>query len=229
MHRAVLILIGLGLFGMGLFLGMISSFTRTLPADLSRMSAPAPSTAVVPGKVAQHKPQTGEEKKPTPASVEAEAINSELTEALISLANAMAKQSSANQPPAPTQPEQQPQQPVPAMPDVALLQELVAAAVTERLAAGEAAPPNPAAGRWVFDPRVGWLWLPENSAQVLIVPSIEVYPGSIITTRTGDQRSKEHPKSFPDKKQPAKPQSSVIAHDNPGSTRLPASYPVTKP
>lgn len=228
MSRVTTIICGLLLFGLGLFLGMVGSFVHTLSPETPQALKSAPRAAL-----AANQPQRVPQTKPSAVAQPPPAVESALSEALAMVAVALASQPAASTPPvvvAPTgiatnAPEQNP-----------LELFLPAAGETARTEPPAVAPPPPSlspppsnspAGHWVFDDRVGWLWLPENTSSVVIVPMIEVFPSGLITIHAGSRsgtaitsrRGASSPQPFESRK------GSVIQRDVPGSTRKPATSP----
>jgi len=232
MSRVTVIICGLLLFGLGLFLGMVGSFVRTLTPDTPR--APKIEARAVP---AASPSQRGARTKP-PAAKPPPAVESALSQALAMVAVALATQPATSAPPVVVEP------PAAAPVDVATnapeqhpldLLMLDPANETARTEPPAAAPPplpvpsspDPLAGHWVFDQRLGWLLLPENTSSVVVVPVIEVFPGGLITihagTRSGTTRTSRRTSASPQPFESRK--GSVIQHDAPGSTRKPAVSP----
>ena len=206
---------------------MVGSFVRTLNPEMPRarkVAAHAKPVVNQPQRVAQTKPTVTQ----APPAVE-----SALSQALAMVAVALAAQPATSASPAAIvpadiaakAPEQNPLE----------LFLPAAAGETARTEPPATVPPpspppspsspNPLAGRWGFDQRLGWLWLPENSSSVVIVPVIEVFPGGLITihprSRTAASRTARQSDASPLPFQPRK--GSVIQHDAPGSTRKPAT------
>lgn len=225
MSRITAIICGVLLFGLGLFFGMVGSFIRTLSPETpqaQRIEVQTKPVVSPPPRVATPKPSTG-----TPPAVE-----SALSQALAMVAVAMASQ---------------PESPAAVVPsDVATnapdqhpLELLMPAAAGETASAeppANAPPivapppptsqPDPLAGHWVFDQRLGWLWLRDNTPSVVIVPVIEVFPGGMITIHSGSggaaSKASRRGAATPPTQQR---RTSVIQHDVPGSTRRPATSP----
>ncbi len=225
MSRVTTIICGLLLFGLGLFLGMVGSFVHTLSPETPQASRSASRAVLV-----ANQPQRVGQLKSSKVAQPPLAVESALSEALTMVAVALAAQPATSAPPvavvsadtAPNAPEQHP------------LELLMPTAASETAQVGPPAaaplppppsPPNPVTGHWVFDERLGWLLLSENTPSVVIVPVIEVFPGGLITihagSRSGTARTSRKGAS------PSQPfeqrKGSVIQHDVPGSTRKPAT------
>ncbi|MCX6897518.1 MAG: hypothetical protein NT105_02355 [Verrucomicrobia bacterium] len=235
MSRVTAIICGLLLFGLGLFLGMVGSFVGTLPSERPR--APKSETRVVPAaSQAKHVART----KPAALKQPPAAVETALSQALAMVAVALAEQPATDAPPAVAPPAAAPvdvatNAPEPHPLDLLMSDTANETARTEPPAAAlpplpeppSPSPPDPLAGHWVFDQRLGWLWLPENTTSVVVVPMIEVFPGGLITIhaglRSGTARTSRKGAS------PSQPfeqrKGSVIQHDVPGSTRKPATSP----
>ena len=240
MSRVTAIICGVLLFGLGLFFGMIGSFLRTLPAEPlrtpkveARATTPTPPPAKRAGQT-----------QPAPVKHPPPAVESALSQALAMVAVALAEQPATPVPPAPAvTPPVAPADTVTNASEQQALNLLVPG-VTQETAPPEppvvvppapeppplpepaaVAPPNPLAGHWVFDRQLGWLWLPENTTSVVIVPVIEVFPGGLITIHAGPKTGA----SRTPRRNAAPPSSlsrdSVIRHDAPGVMRKPATSP----
>ncbi|MFA6561803.1 MAG: hypothetical protein WCV00_07820 [Verrucomicrobiia bacterium] len=224
MSRVTTIICGLLLFGLGLFLGMVGSFVGTLSPEPLQ----APRTALAASQPARAaRPRQSTVTQP-PSDVE-----SALSQALAMVAVALASQPATSAPLAAVAPADTPTN----APEQHPLEMLMPAVANEtvQVEPPTAAPPpssplppsspNPLAGHWVFDERLGWLWLPENTSSVVVVPVIEVFPGGLITIHAGSRsgtaktsrKSASSPQPFESRK------GSVIQHDVPGSTRKPAT------
>ncbi|MBI5820527.1 MAG: hypothetical protein HZA88_16290 [Verrucomicrobia bacterium] len=226
MSRVTAIICGLLLFGLGLFFGMVGSFIRTLSPETpqaQKIEARAKPVVNLAQRVAAPKPSKATQPPP--------AVESALSQALAMVAVALDSQSAPSAAVAPgdvatNAPEQHP------------LELLMPAAAGETARAEPpadappvATPPPPSqsdqlAGHWVFDQRLGWLWLSENTPSVVIVPVIEVFPGGLITIHAGSgtaasRTSRKSTVSSPSQQRRV----SVIQHETPGSTRRPATSP----
>jgi hypothetical protein len=222
MNRGTAIICGVLMFGLGLFLGMVGSFVRTLPSENPpppRSQARAVPAMSAPKRAAQAKPSAA---KPTPPDVE-----SALSQALAMVAVALSEQPAAPEPP-PTAPAETVTNAPEQHPLDLLMQDTAAVVAQTEPPVAEPPPtppsPEPMAGHWVFDRQLGWLWLQENTSSVVIVPVIEVFPGGLITIHSGSRSAavRTTRKNAP----PQSPQlrkGSVIQHDEPGSTRKPAT------
>ena len=219
MNRVTAIICGALLFGLGLFLGMVGSFVRTLAPE-------APPPPKIQPRVAIVNPKPGAAQQ-SPATME-----SALSEALAMIAVALSPPPDSSPPPASAASADIATN----VPELPSLDEFLADAAddTEPMDPLEAAPPppppNPLAGHWVFDPRLGWLWLPENTTAVVIVPMIEMFPGGLVMI-------KPVPKSIRTRKPPAiasrpplpqLPKNGVIPNTTPGAKESPASPPSQK-
>jgi hypothetical protein len=206
MNRVTAIICGALLFGLGLFLGMVGSFVRTLsPETPATTQASARDTANPPPGAAQSK--RGPARRPV--------SNAELalSEALAMVAVALASPPVASPPPARYSPPATSAPPARVeivnistnTPEPPSLDTLMAdtadgaPSANPQAAALQLPPPpplstpsplpppprlppsNPLAGQWVYDPQLGWLWLSESTSSVVIVPMIEIFPGGLIT------------------------------------------------
>lgn len=226
MSRVTAIICGVLLFGLGLFLGMVGSFVRTLSLDdpPGPKAGPRAVAMTTPSKPVRKTPPSAT--KPPPAAVE-----SALSQALAMVAVAMASQPAASAPPAVASADNATNSPEPhalelLMPDAVNEPPRVEAPAAEPQAAAPPPPPDPMAGHWVFDRQLGWMWLPEHTSSVVVVPVIEVFPGGLITIHAGpkaaaSQASRQ--RAAPSQIQPRR--NSVIQHDAPGSARKPATSP----
>jgi hypothetical protein len=186
MNRGTAIICGVLLFGLGLFLGMVGSFVRTLssenpPPPKSQARALPPATP--PKRAAQAKPSAA---KPPPPAVE-----SALSQALAMVAVALAEQPAASVTPAVAATADTSTNALEQHPLDLLMPEPTAeparAEPPPAAALPAPPPPDPMAGYWVFDQRLGWLWLSENNPAVVVVPVIEVFPGGLITIHAGSK------------------------------------------
>jgi hypothetical protein len=224
MNRGTAIICGVLLFGLGLFLGMVGSFVRTLPLEnppSPKSQARAVPAVSPPKRAAQAKPPAV---KPTPPDVE-----SALSQALAMVAVALSEQPAAHDStPAVSAetvtnaPEQHPLDLL--MQDTAAVVAQTEPPVAEPPQSPTPPSPEPMAGHWVFDRQLGWMWLQENTSSVVIVPVIEVFPGGLITIHSGSRSAAARTTRKavpPQSSQPRK--GSVIQHDEPGSARKPAT------
>ena len=188
------------LFGLGLFLGMVGSFVRTLAPETS----PSVKTVAHAAPTANSQSAAARSRQATRSPAAAE---SALSEALAMIAVALDEPPSTSPPRArvapaavpaavpATAPATAPEQPsldalmADAIADVAPMDPLAAAPQQPSQQPPQPPPqtsppplpPRPLAGQWVFDPHLGWLWLPANSTTVVIVPMIEMFPAGPIT------------------------------------------------
>ncbi|MBI5683533.1 MAG: hypothetical protein HZC54_00500 [Verrucomicrobia bacterium] len=235
MSRVTAIICGVLLFGLGLFFGMVGSFIRTLSPDTPQ--APKSAARAVP---AVNPPQRAAQTKSSAVKQPPPAVESALSQALAMVAVALAEQPAAPAPPVAVAPP--PAAPVDIttnVPEQHALDALMSDTANETAQAEPPAPapppppeppspsqPDPMAGHWVFDRQLGWLWLPENTTSVVIVPVIEVFPGGLITIHSGSRTAT----SRATRRNAAPPptqlrRGSVIQHDAPGSMRKPATSP----
>lgn len=243
MSRVTAIICGILLFGLGLFLGMVGSFIRTLSMDAPKTPKGEPRAVQAASHAKRDaKPQSSTGKQPPPA------VESALSQALAMVAVALAEQPATPAPPAVV--ETPPVAPPPAVPaDVATnapeqhpLDVLISDNATpttpavpsmEPPAVAPVPPPepssssatNPLGGHWVFDRQLGWLWLPEHTRSVVVVPVIEVFPGGLITIHASPKTAA----SKTTRKNPAPPPrantGTVTQREPPGSMRKPATSP----
>jgi len=222
MSRATAIICGLLLFGLGLFLGMIGSFVGTLAPE-----TPQAPRSEARAKPVANQPQRAARPKLPAATQPPPAVESALSQALAMVAVALASQPATSVPSAAATPTAAPADTVTNAPEQHPLDLLMPATASETARVEPPAavpspppqpsPPDPLAGHWVFDQRLGWLWLPEGSPSVVVVPVIEVFPGGLITIHAGPKAnaSKTPPsrqrkgsviqRAAPDSKQPPTP------------------------
>ncbi|MCX6909156.1 MAG: hypothetical protein NTY01_14090 [Verrucomicrobia bacterium] len=224
MSRATAIICGLLLFGLGLFLGMVGSFVGTLSPE----TPPAPKIEAR-AKPAAAPPQRAARSKSPAAPQPPLAVESALSQALAMVAVALAEQPATSAPPAAETPAAAPADTATNAPEQHPLDLLMPATASETARVEPPAavpspppqpsPPDPLAGHWVFDQRLGWLWLPEGSSSVVVVPVIEVFPGGLITIHAG-------PKASASKTPPSQQRKgSVIKRNAPDSKPSPATLP----
>jgi len=214
MNPTVAALLGVFLFCMGLFLGMVGSFFQTLPAEMPRHTATAarapcaaPRLAAPPTPVPAPAPPTAALSEPV------ESVENALVDALRTLAGALASQP----PPASVQPV------VPV--EAGTAPEPVAAVLEERPvfaprpfslepAASPPAPP-PFGGDEAYDDWRGWPWVPEEARPYGVARVVEIHRGGFVTVRPGSRRGSSAARR-------ATPSSSVIDPVAPHSSRAPA-------
>lgn len=218
MSRITAIICGLLLFGLGLFLGMVGSFVHTLSPETPRVpKMEVRVTPVVSQSPRMARPKQSKVTQPPPPAVE-----SALSQALAMVAVALASQPATAAPPAAVTPADTATNAPEQHPLELLMGDTAGETAKTEPPPAAATPPsplNPFEGHWVLDQRLGWLWLPENSPSVVVVPMIEVFPGGLITIHAGPKSttSKTLRKSAVTPQPPQLRKDSVIQHDAPGS------------
>jgi hypothetical protein len=191
MNRVTAIILGLLLFGLGVFLGMVGSFYRALmpgaePTAAKQRAGSSKVTASIakPGTEAVRL-RTG--KAGTATNIVAgvqppQVVEAELSQALALLNSMLAPQSEPSASPLPTATTDASTNTPPAQPSTEAVPQ-PAAQMTEPPPADTAPEARATAptGHWVFDPETGWSWEPETSAPVATAPVVEVYPGGWVT------------------------------------------------
>lgn len=204
MSRTTAIICGLLLFGLGLFLGMVGSFVGTLSPE----TPPAPKIEARVKPVVPP-PRPVARPKPPAATTPPPAVESALSQALAMVAVALAQQPATSAPPAAAAAAAASADTATNAPEQHPLEAFMGDAASETARAEPPTPvpspppapsqPDPLAGHWVFDQRLGWLWLPESSPSVVVVPVIEVFPGGLITIHAGSKGAAKDSKRFPSK------------------------------
>ena len=185
MNRVTAIICGVLLFGFGLFLGMLGSFVRTLAPE----SPPAPRKAAAAISITNPPPGALRPRPAAPPSPSA--TESTLSEAMAMIAVALSLPPSSPPPASETPPEAPANPPEPPSLDTVVADAVDGPVPMDPLAATPASPSStpspppmvqtPLMGHWVFDPQLGWVWLPENNTTVVIVPMVEFIPAGLIT------------------------------------------------
>ncbi|MBM3892052.1 MAG: hypothetical protein FJ388_23295 [Verrucomicrobia bacterium] len=190
MNRVTAIILGMLLFGLGVFLGMVGSFYRALipgPETTAAKQEGRSSKAAVAAKPAATiaSPRASRAAGATNAAAGAlppHAVEAELSQALALLNSLLGPQAEPSESPLPTATTDASTNMPPVQPAAEAVQQ-PAATMTEPITP-ETSPEtlaNATTGHWVFDPQTGWVWEPETSPPVAAAPVVEVYPGGWVT------------------------------------------------